>query len=190
MTWLYKFLGRGSGDAVPAVVTPAPALAAAWNMAPEATVLIRPPARAASSGRAASPEQTRLFGRMSPEDDGKSDGADDPVVGWVVVLDGPGKGKALPLGYGVNSIGRGESERVPLSFGDEEISRLRHTAIAYDPLNRQFFVQPGDGTNLTYLERAPILLPTELKGGETLRLGRTRLKFVPFCGPHFDWQGA
>lgn len=185
MTWVHKFLGRGSGDAVPAVITgPTPPLAASWALEPEATVMIRPPARAAV------PERTRLFGQSGPDDDSDAEGLDDPVVGWLVVLDGPGKGRSLPLGYGVNSIGRAESERVPLAFGDEEISRLRHTAIAYDPLNRQFFVQPGDGTNLTYIERAPVMVPTELKGGEILRLGRTLLRFVPFCGPQFDWQGA
>ncbi len=35
--------------------------------------------------------------------------AEDPVVGWVVVIKGPGRGTSVPLGYGMNSIGRSGS---------------------------------------------------------------------------------
>ena len=33
-----------------------------------------------------------------------------------------------------------------------------------------------------------VFLSVELKGGEVLTLGETKLKFVPFCGKDFDWQ--
>ena len=51
---------------------------------------------------------------------------DDPTVGWLVVVDGPGKGQVRRLGYGVNSLGRGGKSRVKLDFGDER-SRARIT---------------------------------------------------------------
>src|SRR5579863_6049785 len=55
--------------------------------------------------------KTRIAGlpqEFAASDKGKAAKAsDDPVVGWVVVVDGPGKGNALPLGYGMNEIGRG-----------------------------------------------------------------------------------
>ena len=31
----------------------------------------------------------------------------NPVVGWLAIVAGPGRGEILPLGYGVNDIGRG-----------------------------------------------------------------------------------
>ena len=31
---------------------------------------------------------------------------DDPVVGWVVIIEGPGKGRSLELGMGANHVGR------------------------------------------------------------------------------------
>lgn len=113
----------------------------------------------------------------------------DPVVGWVVVVKGPGRGIGLPLGYGMNGIGRSAGERVPLDFGDEQISRKGHATITYDPRGRRFFVQHGGATNLTYIGNDPVLIPTELKGGELISLGDTTLRFVPFCGADFDWQG-
>ncbi|SEH08664.1 FHA domain-containing protein [Candidatus Venteria ishoeyi] len=113
----------------------------------------------------------------------------DPVVGWVVVIDGPGKGSAMRLGYGMNSIGRANSERVCINFGDENISRTAHAVITYDPRGRKFYIQSGgNAMNLTYLAEQPVLTPTELNGLEEIVLGETKLRFVPFCGENFDWQ--
>lgn len=113
----------------------------------------------------------------------------DPVVGWIVVTQGYGKGKSLQLGYGMNSIGRGQNTRICLDFGDEAISRSApHAIITYDPRGRKFYLQHGDGKNLTYLNNEPVLVPTQLTGGEQISLGQTILRFVPLCGEDFDWQ--
>lgn len=113
----------------------------------------------------------------------------DPVVGWVVVVAGPGRGTARSLGYGMNNIGRADGQRVRLDFGDEEISRQQHAQLTYDPRGRKFYLQHGGGVNLTYIGDTPVLSPAELKGGEVIGLGsQTQLRFVPFCGPDFDWQ--
>ena len=61
-------------------------------------------------------ERTRLVGgRRRQEDEERRQeraeedrGMDDPVVGWLVVVEGPGKGRAVQLGYGSNSLGRVE----------------------------------------------------------------------------------
>tara|TARA_R110002096_G_scaffold67332_7_gene163334 strand:+ start:11821 stop:12507 length:687 start_codon:yes stop_codon:yes gene_type:complete len=116
---------------------------------------------------------------------------EDPVVGWVVIVAGPGRGSALTLGYGMNQIGRNPDNRVPLPFGDQEVSRSAHAIITYDPRSRKYFVQPNtQGSNLTYLgaEQSPVLTPVELAGGELIRIGGTTLKFVPLCGEQFDWS--
>jgi hypothetical protein len=112
----------------------------------------------------------------------------EPVVGWLVVTNGPGRGQALKLGYGMNSIGRGEKERIALTFGDEEISRQGHAMLTYDPKGRKFYIQHGGGTNLTYLNDIPVLQPHILTGHEVIGIGNTKLCFVPFCGEQFDWQ--
>jgi hypothetical protein len=117
-----------------------------------------------------------------------SDPMEDPVVGWVVIVSGPGQGASLTLGYGMNSIGRAPTERISLDFGDPQISRTSHASITYDPRGKKYFINHGGGKNLTYLGEDPVLTPIELKGGEEVMIGDTTLRFVPFCGEDFDWR--
>ena len=141
-------------------------------------------------------ERTRLMGgRRRQEDEERRQeriaedrGMDDPVVGWLVVVEGPGKGRAVQLGYGSNSLGRGATDRVKLDFGDDQISRNGHAVVTYDPRGRKFYVQHGGGTNLTYLGDQPVLSPTELSVLSHIGIGNTILRFVPLCGAEFDWQ--
>ncbi len=116
-----------------------------------------------------------------------SDFSAEPVVGWLVVIDGPGRGQSLKLGFGMNSVGRDADERVSLNFGDEEISRKSHALVTFDPKGKKFYLQHGGGINLTYIDDQPILQTQELKGKEVICIGNTRLSFVPFCGPDFMW---
>lgn len=139
------------------------------------------------------PGKTRLAGTgaSSPTEDTVQQeiqsGAEDPVSGWLVVVDGPGRGRYAAVGVGRNSVGRDASERVSLDFGDGSISRQGHIVITYDHRGRQFFVQPGQGQNLTYIDDKPILDTVPLVSGTELAVGGSRLKFVAFCGPDFDW---
>ncbi|MCX6966660.1 MAG: FHA domain-containing protein [Verrucomicrobia bacterium] len=112
----------------------------------------------------------------------------DPLVGWLVVIAGPGQGNFARLGHGMNSIGRAEGQRCRLDFGDTEISRKVHATITYDPRGRKFYLMHGGGQNLTYLGETPVLQPALLTGGELISLGKTSLKFIPLCGPDFDWS--
>lgn len=121
-------------------------------------------------------------------------GSNDPtkneselVVGWLVVVDGPGKGNSRALGYGVNTIGRANTERVPLDFGDPEITREKHALLTYDHKGKKFYLQHGGGANLTYVGETPVLQPVELKGREIIGIGQTKLSFIPFCGSDFSW---
>ena len=141
-------------------------------------------------------ERTRLVGgrRRQEDEERRQDraeedrGMDDPVVGWLVVVEG--KGKAVQLGYGSNSIGRGETDRIKLDFGDDQISRNGHAVVTYDPRGRRFYVQHGGGTNLTYLGDQPVLAPAELPALSHISIGNTVLRFVSLCGAEFDWQDA
>jgi len=119
---------------------------------------------------------------------GPDDAMADPLVGWLVIIAGPGQGNFARLGHGMNSIGRAEGQRCRLDFGDTEISRKVHATITYDPRGRKFYLMHGGGQNLTYLGETPVLQPAQLTGGETISLGKTTLKFVPLCGPDFDWS--
>jgi len=111
----------------------------------------------------------------------------DPVAGFLAVISGPGRGSVSMLRYGKNSIGRDVSQRIELDHGDSRISRENHCTVTYDPVTRKFYLQQGEGTQLTYLEGQPVLAPTQLAAGNQIRLGDTVLRFVPMCGKDFDW---
>ncbi|MCY4223685.1 MAG: FHA domain-containing protein [Bacteroidetes bacterium] len=112
----------------------------------------------------------------------------DPVVGWLVIIDGPGKGVSCQLGSGQNTVGRGMQARVRIDFGDDEISRDSQTIITYDPKHNKYYIQPGMGTNLTYLEGEPVLSPTPLSSGSKIVTGSTTLRFIAFCDEQFTWS--
>ncbi len=114
--------------------------------------------------------------------------ADDPVVGWLVVVDGPGKGAELVVGSGQNSLGRGGSTRIKINFGDDEISRSAHATITYDWKGNRFFLANGMGTNLTYIDGEAVLDPVTLETGSEFTIGRTTLRFVAFCDQSFRWS--
>ena len=118
---------------------------------------------------------------------GSATGSTEMVVGWLVVVEGPGRGQSRTVGFGVNGIGRADSERITLDFGDHEISRERHAVLTYDHKGDRFFIQHGGGANLTYLGDEPVLQPIELRGREIIGIGQTKLCFIPFCGPDFRW---
>ena len=112
----------------------------------------------------------------------------DPPVGWLIVVKGPGMGRVATLGIGANSIGRGAAERVSLDYDDQKISRKNHGVITYDPRGRKFYVQPGSGQNLTYVNDEPVLTPRELAPLTHVQMGDTVLRFVPLCGAGFSWD--
>ena len=128
-------------------------------------------------------------GYLSPEGGGEGAPAerlDDLPTGWLVIVDGPGKGMALELGFGHNTIGRGSAMQVRLDFGDGAISR-EHTAIRYSHKHNTFHIFPGN--NNVYLgENDEVLVPTQLTPGCLIELGQTTLRFVPFCDDFFRWD--
>jgi hypothetical protein len=112
----------------------------------------------------------------------------DPVVGWLVVTKGPGKGAGLRLGPGMNSVGRDESNRVAINFGDNSISRDKHCIVTYEPKRRVYYIQNEGGTNLTYVGDAVVLQAQQLHNGEIIQIGGTELRFVALCGEDFSWD--
>ena len=145
--------------------------------------------RGSSAARSATPpdsETTRLHGsigagveRARPEV--------DPVAGWLVVVEGPGAGTDLRIGIGQNMVGRDSDSRIGLPFGDLKISRRDHLRVNYDHERRVFSVVPGTSPNLAYLNGTAIEQRCVLASGDTIRIGRTTLRFVAFCGDDFNW---
>lgn len=109
-------------------------------------------------------------------------------VGWLVIIEGHGRGTAFVLQNPVSSIGRGQGQTIMLNYGDDTISRSNHAAIAYDDQMNACFLGFGGKANLVRLNGRPVLGTEQLTHGDVIRVGETNLKYVALCGPDFSWQ--
>jgi len=109
-------------------------------------------------------------------------------VGWIVVVDGPGRGASFTLQSGASKIGRGEDQAIRLDFGDMSISRDNHAALAFDDEQRCFYIGHGGKANLVRLNDMPVLSTEPLTNSDMIRIGETTLLFVALCGPEFSWD--
>ena len=109
-----------------------------------------------------------------------------PVTGWLVVLDGPAKGRDLRLGVGRSFLGL-DVDGTPVTLSADAPLSARRAVLVYDEEKSAFTLLPGSSQELCYLGGDAVLTPQPLTGGETLRMGGAAMKFVPFCGAEFHW---
>ena len=113
-----------------------------------------------------------VFAKAAEEDVAVSASAQPAFpVGWMVVVEGPGRGASFALTAGVSQIGRGDDQAVRLDFGDTSISRNNHAAVAYDDEQAKFFLGHGGKSNLVRKNGMPVLSTEELANGDRIRIG-------------------
>lgn len=132
--------------------------------------------------------RTRVISAFANPEDESSPDSLELTVGWLVIVDGPGKGSSREIYYGMNGIGRGEDVRIPLDFGDTAISRDAHAYLTFDEKTEKFYIQHAGKSNVARLNDELLLTPSQLKSGDLIELGQTVLRFVPLCGPDFSWK--
>lgn len=110
----------------------------------------------------------------------------DPVVAWLVCVDGPDKGKSFNLHSGINFIGRDESNDI--SFPYDTISRKNHVRIAYDTKFNNYRLIPGDSHDIVYRNNDGLYEACALEAYDQIEIGELKLLFVPFCGEKFQWK--
>ena len=111
----------------------------------------------------------------------------EPVVGWLVAVEGAHFGEDFKLKTGRNFIGRNMDMDVALT-NDQSISRDKHAIILYEPRGNVFLVQPGDAKELFYLNDKVVLTAVEIAANDILSLGDTKLLFIPCCSDKFNWS--
>jgi hypothetical protein len=150
---------------------------------PPTTRVVRSPGAAPS---AASPKTQLIRGKQQVARGGFDQ---DPVVGWLVIVGGPGLGSYRPIFEGNNSIGRASGQRIPIDFGDDAISSEEQAFIRYDGADRSFLFVPNlSKTNVVSLNDKRPTGAVALTAMDVITMGRTQLVFIPFCGPEFDWS--
>jgi hypothetical protein len=189
------------------VSTPSPVKPELSAPAPEQFVEVASAVVSGRAGRSAGRVKTRLLGFQAeqgpsdifasretlPEANPASASTQSVVTfpaGWIVVVDGPGRGASFTLHNGVSQIGRGDDQTVRLDFGDTSISRNNHAAVAYDDEQGKFYLGHGGKSNLVRLNGKPVLSTEEMSNGDQIRIGETTLKFIALCGEDFTWAGS
>lgn len=111
----------------------------------------------------------------------------DPVVGWLVCIEGAEKGKDYRLLGRINTIGRGEKSDVRIQ-GDPTISHVNHARVGYGEKNNRFTLIPADGSNVIYLNGEEVYTPVVLEPYDIIDFGQTKLVFIPLCSGRFRWS--
>jgi hypothetical protein len=167
-----------------------------WDIEDDAPELTAAPEPAPSPRRRRN--QTRVLGFDNPQGDVVSmfDTAEKATaaarakfpVGWMLVVEGPGRGECFSLEAGMSQIGRGDDQAIKLDFGDNSISRVNHAAVVYDPETHSFMLGHGGKKNIVRLNGAPVISNETLTTGDRIRLGETTLHFVALCTAEFNWS--
>ena len=140
---------------------------------------------AQSNGMDAFPKTTPIFPASS--DDKEESASFDPVVGWLVCIEGATKGTDYRIHSQNNYIGR--SAKMDISIPeDSHISAENSAIIAYDNEDRVFYFGPGSGRNIVRVNGKPALSVEKIEAYDVLTVGTTKLLFVPLCGDRFDWN--
>ena len=111
----------------------------------------------------------------------------DPVVGWLICVKGPNRGKDYRLHSGTNFIGRGKQSDICID-SDQAISTRNHASVSYDEREKVFYITKGEVRNPTYLNGKALRSDADLVIYDHIEIGNTELVFVPLCGEQFNWQ--
>jgi len=110
----------------------------------------------------------------------------DPVVGWLICVEGEEKGRDYRIHSDNNYIGRDKKMDICIG-GDDTISRENHAVISYDTKEKLFYFTPGDGRSIVRLNDKGVFSTTVIHTYDVVLIGKTKLIFMPLCGEKFDW---
>ena len=111
------------------------------------------------------------------------------AAGWLVVLDGPARGQDLRLGEGRNFLGV-DAAGDPAVLDANSPLAVRRGIVVYDPQDNNWCALPGSSNELCTLNGKSLIEKMPLTAGDTFAVGGAQLRFVPLCGPEFNWNAA
>ena len=109
----------------------------------------------------------------------------NPVVGWLVCVQGPERGRDYKLVAGRNFIGRSVDSDICVR-DDMEISRDNHASVIYDVRSAGYYILPGEQT-LTRVNGEELTEAVALKDFDEIAVGSSLFRFVCFCREGDAW---
>ena len=111
------------------------------------------------------------------------------MAGWLVVLDGPARGQDLRLGEGRNFLGVDAAGNPAVLDANSPLA-VRRGIVVYDPQDNNWCALPGSSNELCTLNGKSLIEKMPLTAGDIFVVGGAQLRFVPLCGPEFNWNAA
>ena len=109
----------------------------------------------------------------------------NPVVGWLVCVEGAEKGMDFRLHAGRNFVGRSPGMDICLP-GDDQVHRDNHCSVIYEPSKSAFALAPGEGA-YPLLNGEQLTDASALKHNDRIIIGSLEFRFISFCGEDFAW---
>ena len=111
----------------------------------------------------------------------------DPVVGWLVCVEGGDKGRDFRLHAGNNFVGRSSDRDVCLGR-DPSVSG-KHFSVSYDKRHDRYFVSMGEGKEIVYVNDEPLGAGSvTLQKGDRIEVAHTKLIFIPLDSELVTWE--
>ncbi|MBP3568376.1 MAG: FHA domain-containing protein [Lachnospiraceae bacterium] len=111
----------------------------------------------------------------------------NPILGWLVCIQGGKQGKDFRLTQETSYIGRAASNDICLDF-DEAISRDTTITITYVKQSRVFRLNSEQSRNPVLVNGVPVMTELYLRDKDVISVGSTQLKLVCFCDASFVWE--
>ena len=111
---------------------------------------------------------------------------EDPIVGWLVCLEGKERGRDFRLHAGRNIVGRALTMDISL-VDDEQICRENHCAIVFEPRKAIFMILKGEGDGLI-VNNVRVSESQVLSADDVIEVGNSKFVFIPFCREGRIWH--
>lgn len=116
---------------------------------------------------------------------------DMPVIGWMVCIDGPDKGKDFALVISPDGNGIGASEKMAVMVRDDKnVLEENHAIIRFDENCQKCYIAPGYGKRIIRLNNTIVFAPMYLKPYDRILIGKSEFVFMPYGGvidPNNTW---
>lgn len=111
-----------------------------------------------------------------------------PATGWLVCIDGATRGTDYRIYQGYTYIGRDPAQN-QIAIPDDHVSSVPSARILYETGSRKFYINETNGArNPVYLNGELFDGRVQLNAYDIIKLGNTRLLFVPLCTEKFAWE--
>jgi hypothetical protein len=107
------------------------------------------------------------------------------VVGWLVGLNESARGESQTVRVGRNVIGRDRRSDIVI---DDTLASSHHADLVFRPEERRYILMDANSTNGTFVNEAEIQPRHDLQARDVIRIGSTRLLFIPLCDDGFYWE--